>query len=489
MSHNRQIFLDHASTTPVQPDVLGVMLPFFGNHFASPGSVYEIGLTAKTAVEKARTRVAQFIGAAQNEIVLTSSGTEANNMAVLGTAYAKQSVGNHIITSCIEHLSVLNACRHLEGKGFRVTYLKVDQDAVVDIKALEDAICDDTILISIMHANNEVGTIEPVREIGRIARARGITFHSDAVQSAGRIPLNVDDLNVDLLSIASHKIYGPKGAAALYMRTGTRIDPVLFGSDQETGLRPGTLNVPAVVGFGMACEIAGRDLENNATLIRALRDSLEHQVLELIPGTRINAGNADRLPHISSISFQGVLGDSIGANLDAHNIFVSTGRVFSSYGKDLSPVLAAMKTPLEYAYGTVRLSPGWENKQRDITDTVQSLKTCIERIRTFSGTNRENDVCIFTFPDKHSAVSASRLVEALDVPFTLTGKPQDIRQDSCSPIALACLRQDQSRIASILGEQDIDIAGIHRIDPQCRTTAKKEQDFWAKVEKIKKERA
>jgi len=488
MSHNRHIFLDHASTTPVQPDVLGVMLPYFGNHFGNPGSFYELGQRSKKAVEQARSRVAQLIGARPAEIVFTDSGTESNNLAILGTAYARQSKGRHIITSAIEHRAVLNTCRHLEKKGFRVTYLPVDKDAAVDVSALEKAICDDTILITIMHANNEVGTIEPIEKIGPIARERGITFHSDAVQSAGKIPVDVDDLHVDLLSIASHKIYGPKGAAALYIRTGTDIEPILFGSNQERGLRPGSLNVPAIVGFGMACEIAGRDIKENMNLTATLRDSLEQQIQDRIPGSRINAFKANRLPHISSISFEGVLTGSIGANLDADTISVSTGPSLKSYGKELSHVLVAMSVPPEFAYETVRFSPGWENKQRDIKDTIDSLETCIGRIRAFTESNKNNQVCIFTFPDKQAAISAGTIIESQGIPFTLTGRPEDIMQVSCSHIALACSKDDQPGISEILGEQGIEIAGIHKIDPQCKTNLKKEQDFWAKIEKIKKER-
>ncbi|HHO76437.1 MAG TPA: cysteine desulfurase [Deltaproteobacteria bacterium] len=488
MSHHKDIFLDHASTTPVQPDVMGVMLSYFGNHFASPGAGYELGHRSRKALEQSRERIAKLLGAMPYELVFTSSGTESNNMAVLGAAYARQSDGKHIITSSIEHACVLKACMHLEHLGFRVTYLPVNENALIDVGALEDAICDDTILISIMHANNEVGTIQPIEEIGRIARKKGITFHCDAVQSAGKIPIDVRKLHVDLLSISSHKIYGPKGAGALYIRKETKIEPILFGSGQENGLHPGTHNVPAIVGFGMACQIAGRDLENNYIHIRALRESLEQQILDRIPGTRINGYNAGRLPHISNISFEGVLADSIGANLDADNIFVSTGPAFRSYGKVLSRVIVAMHVPPEFAYGTVRFSLGWENRNRDIKITVDTLEKCISSIRAFSGSDSTDKICIFTFPDKESAVSAGRIIATQGLPFTLTGKPEDIMQVPCSHIALACLNDDQPEIVTVLKEQGIEIAGIHKIDPQCETTVKKEQDFWVKVEEIKKER-
>lgn len=482
MSSASHIYLDHASTTPVQPDVLGIMLPYFGNYFASPGAGYELGRKSRMAVEQARSRVAQLIGAAPQEIVFTSSGTEANNMAILGTARALKSKGRHIITSSVEHLSVLNACRHLEQEGFRVTCLPVDNNAVVDISALEDALCDDTVLITIMHANNEVGTIEPIKKIGEIARERGIAFHSDAVQSAGRIPLDVNDLHVDLLSLASHKIYGPKGAAALYMRTGTRIEPVLFGSDQERGLRPGSLNVPVIVGFGMACEIAERDLDANMTKIRALRESLEEQITKRIDGAVIHASKAERLPNISSISFKEVQADSLAANLDARNIFVSSG----SPGDPISHVLAAMNVDPQDARGTLRFSLGWENKEREIVRTVDHLGESISRIREFYGSQNKNEFCVFTFADKESAVAAEKVLKGKGFDFTLTAKPQTIMHLTGCHIALACSGRDRQMIGGILGEHGVDITGAHTVQPQRRTATAKEQEFWAKVEKIKK---
>lgn len=485
---SKQIFLDHASTTPVQPDVLGVMLPYFGNHFASAGAGYELGQRSKKAVEQARSRVAQLVGAGPAEIIFTGSGTEANNMAVLGAAHALQSRGRHIITSSIEHLSVLNACRHLEKIGFRVTYLPVDENAMVDVSALKEAICDDTILITIMHANNEVGTVEPIKEIGKVAREKGITFHSDAVQSAGKIPVDVDDLNVNMLSFASHKIYGPKGVGALYVRTGTKIEPVLFGSDQERGLRPGSLNVPAIVGFGMACEIAKRDLEANALKVNSSRESLERQILQRIDRSVINASGATRLPHITSVSFQGVQADSLAVTLDAENISVSSGSSLNTSTKHISHVLEAMHVDLLRAHGTLRISLGWENKDREVTKTVNRLEESITRIREFSKSADRSGFCIFTFADKEAAVCAEKVLKDKEILFTLTSKPETIMQFTGSSIALACMSTDRQAIGGILGEHGIEITGAHTIRPQCKTTTKKEQEFWAKVEEIKKER-
>ena len=487
MSHHKQIFLDHASTTPVQPDVLGVMLPYFGNHFASAGAGYELGRRSKNAVEQARSRVAQLVGARPSEIIFTGSGTEANNMAVLGTAYAQKTRGKHIITSSIEHASVLNVCRHLERRGFRVTYLPVDENAVIDVATLEDAICNDTILITIMHANNEVGTIEPIKEIGKIAGEKGITFHSDAVQSTGKIPLDVDDLQVDLLSITSHKIYGPKGVGALYIREKTKIEPIFFGSDQERSARPGSLNVPGIVGFGMACEIAKKDLENNMIKVKALRESLEEQITRRIPGAGINASGAHRLPHISSVSFEGVIADSLAVNLDAKDIFVSSGLSSGSSKKQMSHVLAAMRVGLQRAHGTLRFSLGWENKEKEVVKTVDSLEDSLSRIREFSESGRENEYCIFTFTDKEAAVCAEKILIDKGISFTLTARPETIMHFTGSHIALACMSSDRQAVGGILGEHGVRITGAHTIRPQCKTTTMKEQEFWAKVEQIKKD--
>jgi cysteine desulfurase len=474
MSHHKQIFLDHASTTPVQPDVLGVMLPYFGNHFAIAGAGYELGQRSKTAVEIARYRVAQMVGARPGEIVFTGSGTEANNMAIVGAAYARQTSGKHIITSSIEHASVLNACRYLEQTGFRVTYLPVDENAVVDVSALNDAICDDTILITIMHANNEVGTIEPVKEIGIMAREKGITFHSDAVQSTGKIPVDVDGLHVDMLSIASHKIYGPKGVGALYIRPGTEIEPIFFGSDQERGLHPGSLNVPGIVGFGMACELANRDIESNMIKVKAMRKSLEEQILQRIPGAAVNAAGATRLPHISSISFEGVIADSLAANLDAKDIFVSCGSPFSSSKMQISHVLAAMHVGVLPAYGTLRFSLGWENRDKEIVKTVDRLEDSVARIREFSKSSESGEYWIFTFPDKQTAVSADKALDRKEFSCILTAKPSDIAEISSSHIALACASNDKKKIGVILDEHGIEITGVHRMQPQCETEKKKE---------------
>lgn len=485
MSHHKQIFLDHASTTPVQTDVLGVMLPYFGNHFGTSTRLYELSEKPKKAVEQARIRVAQLIGAHPSEIIFTGSGTEANNMAILGTAAAAQSKGKHIITSAIEHGSVLNVCRHLESKGFDVTYLPVDTDGMVDPGAVENAIRGDTILISVMHVNNEVGTIEPIEKIGAIARKNSITFHSDAVQSAGKIPVNVEESCVDLLSISSHKIYGPKGIGALYIREKTKIEPIMFGSVQEKGLRPGTLNVPGIIGLGMACEVARKDLENNMIKIKALRDSLEQQITGRIEKTSVNGPKENRLPHISSISFDGILAASLGANLDAKNIFVSTGHPQRD-GNDLSHVLAAMQINPEQAAGTIRFSLGWENKEREIKYTMDCLQESVNRLREFSRSSDKKEVCIITFPDRNTAASAQKILEKTEFSFTLIAKPADIMQFSCSYIALACLSSDRQAVGGILGELGVEIAGTHTVRPQCKTTTKKEQAFWAKVKEIKK---
>ncbi|MGC9323450.1 MAG: cysteine desulfurase family protein [Desulfomonilia bacterium] len=330
MSRSRQIFLDHAATTPVRPDVLGVMLPYFGNHFGNPGSAYELGERSQNALEEARRRVASLIQAHPDEIIFTSGGTESANLAIIGYCLAHREQGRHIITSTIEHNAVLKSCRHLEEMGFEVTFLGVDAHGVIDSAELEGAIRQDTILISVMHGNNETGTLQPASEIGRIARSRNIAFHTDAAQSLGKIPINVDDLGITLLSASSHKIYGPKGVGALYVRRGTALDPMIFGSGQEKGLRPGTVNLPAIVGFGKACELASSELDQYPGTVRTLRDMLQDTILTRITGARILGHPEQRLPHFLCISLPGVEGDSIAAWLDIEGIAVGSGAsVFS----------------------------------------------------------------------------------------------------------------------------------------------------------------
>ena len=378
------IYLDHSATTPVDPEVLGAMMRNFGNHFGNPSSIHGFGQEARRAIEAARGQVASLIGADPEEIVFTGGGTEADNLALMGAAFAEASGRDHIITSAIEHHAVLHTCGHLEAKGFRVTYLPVDDRGMVDPEAIREAVTDRTVLISIMHANNEIGTIEPIREIGYIARQRGIVMHTDAVQTVGKIPVRVDDLNVDLLSLAAHKLYGPKGTGALYVRRKTPLAPVLFGGRQEGGRRTGTENVPGIVGLGKACEIAARDLPFQMDRLNTLRNSLEKRIVENIPDLAVNGHPFRRLPHILSVSFRSLSGETIVRELDERGIAASAGAACTADAVTVSHVLAALNVPREFAMGTVRFSLGRGNREAEISHAADVLKEIVEKLRAAS---------------------------------------------------------------------------------------------------------
>ncbi|HON60422.1 MAG: Cysteine desulfurase [Deltaproteobacteria bacterium ADurb.BinA179] len=489
MSHGKELFLDHAATTPVHPDVVGLMLPYFGNHFGITTSLSELGRTSRRAVEEARCRAAALIDAAPEEIIFSSGATESNNLAIIGAASSLSGRGKHIITSTGEHPSVINACRHLERRGFEISYVSPDAQGKIDPALIADALRNDTILISIMHASHETGVVQPVEEIGALARERGVLFHCNAAQSAGKIPVNTHTLPADLLSFSSHKLYGPKGVGALFVRKGTVIDPVLFGSGQEQGLRPGTVNVPCVAGFGLACVIALRDIENNGILITSLRESLEQQVISRIDGARIHGSGTVRLPHISSISFRGVRGDDLAAYLDAVNIVVSPGSAQSRAWHGQARRSAEVLPEKEGEEGTIRLSIGWENKEKDIRRTVDRLEEAVRRIREFAAASPDGDVTVFTFPDKSNAAAALKALKDEDMVFSPVLKPDELMQALCSNISLACLSRDQARIGSLLGAHGIEIAGMHTAHPMERPMKKKERDFWEKVEQIKKRNA
>ena len=378
------IYLDHSATTPVDPEVLGAMMRYFGNHFGNPSSIHGFGQEARRAIEAARGQVASLIGADPEEIVFTGGGTEADNLALMGAAFAEASGRDHIITSAIEHHAVLHTCGHLEAKGFRVTYLPVDDRGMVDPEAIREAVTDRTVLISIMHANNEIGTIEPIREIGYIARQRGIVMHTDAVQTVGKIPVRVDDLNVDLLSLAAHKLYGPKGTGALYVRRKTPLAPVLFGGRQEGGRRTGTENVPGIVGLGKACEIAARDLPFQMDRLNTLRNSLKKRIVENIPDLAVNGHPFRRLPHILSVSFRSLSGETIVRELDERGIAASAGAACTADAVTVSHVLAALNVPREFAMGTVRFSLGRGNREAEISHAADVLKEIVEKLRAAS---------------------------------------------------------------------------------------------------------
>jgi cysteine desulfurase len=378
------IYLDHSATTPTDPEVLGAMMRYFANHYGNPSSIHGFGQEAKRAVDKARGQVAALIGADPAEIVFTGGGTEADNMALMGTAFAGTPGRNHIITSAIEHHAVLNTCKHLETRGYTVTYLPVDSEGVVSPEDVQRAITEKTLLISIMHANNEIGTIEPLSEIAFMARERGVIVHTDAVQSVGKIPVNVSDLGVDLLSLTGHKLYGPKGTGALYVRQNTPIRPILFGGHQESGRRTGTENVPGIVGLGKACEIAARDLPGQMDRLHALRNRLEKQIMEKIADVCVNSHSFRRLPHILSVSFRSIAGDAIVRELDKRGIAASAGAACTAETIRLSHVLEAMQIPKDIAKGTVRFSLGKGNTEAQIDQVAGVLPDIVEKLRALA---------------------------------------------------------------------------------------------------------
>ena len=380
----KTVYLDHCATTPLHPDVLTAMLPFLRHSFGNPSSIHAVGRKAREAVEEARGKVAALIGANAAEIVFTSGGTEANNLAIQGVARARKDRGNHIVTSSIEHHAVLKTCQYLERNGFTVTYLPVDHHGIVNPEDVKKALTDKTILVSVMHANNEVGTIEPIDEIGRITAERGISFHTDAVQSAGKVPLNVKEMGVDLLSISAHKFHGPKGIGALYIREGVSIDPILHGGGQERDIRSGTENVASIAGLGKACELARETVAVRMDEIRKMRDALQERISAAVPGLTINGHPVSRLPNCLSVSVPGIMGETIVRDLDARGIAVSAGSACTSHSVEISHVLSAMGLPKETAQGTVRLSLGIMNTPDEIEYAAASFIEVVEKLKALS---------------------------------------------------------------------------------------------------------
>ena len=380
----KRVYMDYAATTPMHADVVQAMQPYFTESFGNPSSLYSYGQEAKGAIEEARGKVAALIGSKSEEVIFTSGGSEADNFAVNGTALARESKGNHIITSAIEHHAVLEVCKYLGKRGFEVTNLPVDSYGMVDPQEVRKAITDKTILISIMHANNEVGTVEPIEEIGKIARESGICFHTDAVQTTGHIPINVDELGVDLLSISAHKLYGPKGMGALYIRKGTKLLPLIRGGDQERRLRAGTQNVPSIVGFGKAAEIAWGEMPDEAKRLTQLRDRLIKGVLDRIDHTRLNGHPQRRLPNNVNIGVEFIEGESMLLALDFEGICVSTGSACTSSSLEPSHVLLAMGIPHERAHGSLRFSLGKWTRDEDIDRVIEVLPGIVDRYRRMS---------------------------------------------------------------------------------------------------------
>ncbi|RBQ22599.1 Cysteine desulfurase IscS 2 [Candidatus Methanobinarius endosymbioticus] len=380
------IYMDHSATTPVREEVFEIMKPYFTRSFGNASTFYSLGREAKEAMENARENVASIIGANKDEIIFTSGGTESDNITIQGIAYKLNEMGkgNHIITSSIEHPAVMETCAVLEKKGFEVTYLPVYEEGIVKIEDLKNAIKEETILITIMHANNEIGTLQPVNEIGKIAKENKIKFHTDAVQSVGKIPVDVNEMNVDLLSISSHKIYGPKGIGALYIKKGTRLQPILFGGGQEKDLSPGTENIVGIVGLGEACRLAKEELEKNISYVTNLRDKLIDGVLNSVEKSYINGDKNKRLPGNVNFRFTGIEGESIVLMLDAKGITSSTGSACSSTKLTASHVLKAIGLENVDSHGSLRLTIGPENTEEEVKTVIKEIPPIIEKLRSLS---------------------------------------------------------------------------------------------------------
>ncbi len=384
-----RVYLDYNATTPVEAEVLGAMQPYFSGDFGNASSIHTFGQKARAAVETAREQVAALLGARPQEIIFTSGGTESDNHAIFGIAASSSTSPAsrpHVITTLVEHEAVLNACQALEKRGVDVTYLSVDQDGLVDLEDLRRALRPETVLITIMHANNELGTVQPLEEIGRIAKEADVYFHTDAVQSAGKIPVDVNQLQVDLLSLSGHKLYAPKGIGALYVRGGTRVRQLLYGGHHQRGFRPGTENVAGIVGFGKAAEIARASLAHDARRLSALRDQLEHGLLHRVPHSRINAGRAPRTPNTTNLVFPGIEGEALLIALDLKGLACSTGAACSSGAVEPSHVLTAIGMPPEEARASLRFSLGRHTTQADIDFAMQVVPVAVAQLRQLSPT-------------------------------------------------------------------------------------------------------
>ena len=385
MAEPRLVYADNAATTRVDPRVLEKMLPFFSEKYGNASTLYKLGQTSRAALEEARKNVAAVIGAKPSEIFFTGSGTEADNMALRGMMHSKQAKGRkHLITTTFEHPAVLQTARALEKEGFRVTYLPVDLTGTVDLKALEDAICEDTALVSIMAANNEIGTIQPIAEIGRICKSKGVTFHTDAVQAYGHMPIDVSEMNIDILSLSAHKICGPKGVGAIYIRSGLMLDPVITGGGQEKNRRSGTENVAGIVGLGEAARIKFEGMEQENARLRKMQRRLIDGVLSTIPESTLTGHPENRLPGSCSFTFTAVEGESLVLLLDTKGICASTGSACSTGSLDPSHVLMAIGLSHETAHGSLRISLGEFNTEEDVDYILQELPGVIARLREMS---------------------------------------------------------------------------------------------------------
>lgn len=385
----KEVYLDYSATTPVKEAVVAEMIPYFTETFGNASSLYSQGLSAKTALEQARAQVAGLIGATPQEIYFTGSGSEADNWVLFGIARALAAKGKHIITSAIEHHAILHSCEALEKEGFQVTYLQPDQAGRISPESLEKAITDETILVSIMMVNNEIGTLEPIQELAAVAKAHGVLFHTDGVQALGNLPIDVKALGVDMLSMSAHKIYGPKGVGALYLRKGVRLPSFVFGGAQERAKRAGTENIPGIVGFGKAAQLAQEGLEDHIQHSRKLRDQLKEQITKEIPNVTVNGSWDHRHPGNLNVTFEYIEGESILLLLDAYGISVSTGSACSSKSLKPSHVLTAIGVPDELVHGTVRFTVGDFTTEEDIDYTVDCLKKVVAKLREISPVNAQ----------------------------------------------------------------------------------------------------
>lgn len=381
---NKRTYMDHAATTYTNKEVLNEMLPFFTDYYGNPSSIHQFGREVKKNIDIARSRVAKAIGALPEEIYFTAGGSESDNFALKGVAFANKAKGNHIITSKIEHPAVIQTCEYLEKEGFEVTYLDVDQYGMVNPEDVRKAIKDKTILISIMYANNEIGTIQPIEEIGRIAKEKGIYFHTDAVQAIGNIRIDVKEQNIDMLSLSAHKFYGPKGVGALYIKKGVKLIGIIHGGAQERKRRAGTENVPGIVGLGKAIELAYENFDEYNDRITKLRDKLIKGIMDKVPYTRLNGHPEKRLPGNTSFCFEYIEGESLLLNLDLKGIAGSSGSACSSGSLEPSHVLLAIGLPHEIAHGSLRLSLGAVNTEEDIDYVLEVLPEIVDRLRQMS---------------------------------------------------------------------------------------------------------
>ncbi|HET7336325.1 MAG TPA: cysteine desulfurase family protein [Candidatus Nitrosotalea sp.] len=376
------IYLDNAASTPVHEKVIEEMLPYFREQYGNPSSIHKHGRLANAAIQNARKRIAALINADSNEILITSGGTESNNTAIQGITSQKK--GRHVITSSIEHDAILEPCKSLEKQGYRISFLPVDKYGSINPEDLRREISSDTCLITIMYANNEVGTIQPIKEMSLIAKERNIAFHTDAVQAVGKIPVDVKELGVDLLSISSHKINGPKGVGALYIKKGMKISPLILGGGQESGLRSGTENVASIVGFGMACELSKNNMDVNTSHLKKLTTKLTSRVLQEIPATTINGNSDMKTPNNAHFTFLGVNGEDLIIKLDENKISASTGSACSVKIQKASHVLKAMGFSHEQVTGSLRLTVGITNTEQEIDETVDTLKKVVQELRAVS---------------------------------------------------------------------------------------------------------